>query len=366
MNIFYKKLEKYNLHIREEIEKEEKERLSKYATLSINSRGRKYRDRPCDVRTIFMRDRDRIIHSEYFRRLKHKTQVFLAPTNDVFRTRLTHTLEVAQISRTIARALKLNEDLTEAIALGHDLGHTPFGHAGEHVLDKLSPSGFNHAQQSLRVVEKLEKPGGLNLSFEVKDGIVKHSKGERKLLPYDEPDCPLTLEGEIVRVCDSIAYINHDIDDAIKCGVITLNELPPEAIKILGERHSQRISLMVYDIIANSMNKPHIYMSNEILNATETLRKYLFAEVYPRKEIDGLAESAAEILEKLYNYFIENPEIPLNTMKEVEDEDESIERIVIDFIARLTDFEAIQLFKQIFNIKELPPQLKKVEERIIF
>ena len=307
-----------------------------------------------------MQDRDRILHSEYFRRLKHKTQVFLAPTSrESYRTRLTHTLEVAQIARTIARALRVNEDLTEAIALGHDLGHTPFGHAGEEVLDSLCPNGFKHAQQSLRVVDKLEKPGGMNLSFEVRDGIVKHSKGGKKLLPYDEPDCPVTLEGEIVRVCDSIAYINHDVDDAVRSGIIKLIEFPQSCIKILGERHSQRINTMVYDIIENSMDKPHIYMSENLLEETEKLRNFLFSDVYTRREIDAPSKKAANILKELFYYFKEHPEIPLKYLKEVEDENESIDRVIVDYLATLTDNEALELYIKLFGIKREPKEIFK-------
>ncbi len=345
----YKKLET----IREFLENLEKKQLSKFARLSVNSKGRIKEEPLCPVRTIYMQDRDRILHSEYFRRLKHKTQVFLSPTsNERYRTRLTHTLEVAQIARTIARALRVNEDLTEAIALGHDLGHTPFGHAGEEVLNKLFNEGFKHAQQSLRVVDKLEKPGGMNLSFEVRDGIVKHSKGGKKLLPYDEPDCPATLEGEIVRVCDSIAYINHDVDDAVHSGVIKLNEFPQSCIKILGKRHSQRISVMVYDIIANSIDKPHIYMSNTLLEETEKLRNFLFKNVYTRPQIDMPSKNAANVLKELFYYFKEHPEIPLKALKNVEDKNEKIDRIIIDYLATLTDNEALELYIKLFGIKK--------------
>ena len=340
------------MNIREEIERREESYLSKFATLSIKSRGRVREESLCPIRTIFMQDRDRVLHSEYFRRLKHKTQVFLAPTShESYRTRLTHTLEVSQISRTIARALRLNEDLTEAIALAHDLGHTPFGHAGEEVLNKLYKKGFKHAEQSLRVVDFLEKKGGMNLSFEVRDGIVKHSKGGKKLLAYDEPDCPLTLEGEIVRVCDSIAYINHDVDDALHSGIISLNEFPKSCIKILGERHSERIHKMVSDIIKNSMDKEHIYMSPVLLEETEKLRNFLFKNVYVRPEIDGKSKKAAKILEELFYYFNENPEIPLKHFENILEEKDKT-RIIIDYIATLTDNEAIQLYIKLFKIRK--------------
>lgn len=348
-------------NIRKSLEQIEKKRLSKFASLSINSKGRQIDEPLCSVRTIYMQDRDRILHSEYFRRLKHKTQVFLTPTShESYRTRLTHTLEVAQISRTIARALRVNEDLTEAIALGHDLGHTPFGHAGEEVLNSLYCKGFKHAEQSLRVIDKLEKPGGMNLSFEVRDGIVKHSKGGKKLLPYDEPDCPLTLEGEIVRVCDSIAYINHDVDDALKSGIIKLNEFPKSCIKILGERHSQRINVMVLDIIKNSIDRNHIYMSEVLLEETEKLRNFLFSDVYVRPEIDGKSKKAAIILKELFYYLKENPEIALKNLKEVEDKNEKIDRIIIDYLAKLTDNEALELYIKLFGKKRQSSIIKSI------
>ncbi len=344
--------------IRKEIEEYEKKHLSKFATLSTNSKGRAHKERLCDVRTIFMQDRDRIIHSTYFRRLKHKTQVFLAPTNDLFRTRLTHTLEVSQIARTIARALHLNEDLTEAIALGHDLGHTPFGHTGEEVLNEVYRGGFAHAKQSLRVVDILEKKGGMNLSFEVREGIVKHSKGGKKLLPYGEKDCPSTLEGEVVRVSDSIAYINHDIDDAVTSGIIKYSEFPKSSIKILGRRHSTRISTMVIDVIKNSIDKPHIFMSDVILEETEKLRSFLFSYVYVHPTIEKEAKKSAKLLKDLYFYFLDNPEIPLKALKKVEPENTKIDRIVVDFLSTLTDIEAIELYKQIFEPRIMAIKLK--------
>ncbi len=339
--------------IREIIEKQEKEYLSKYGTLSINSKGRMKDEPLCNVRTIYMQDRDRILHSEYFRRLKHKTQVFLSPAGmESYRTRLTHTLEVSQIARTIARALRVNEDLTEAIALGHDLGHTPFGHAGEDVLNRLYKKGFKHAHQSLRVVDKLEKPGGMNLSYEVRDGIVKHSKGGKKLLPYDEPDCPNTIEGEIVRVCDSIAYINHDIDDALKAGVITLDEFPKSSIENLGTRHSERIGTMVNDIIENSIDKPHIFMSKKLLVETEKLRNFLFSDVYTRDSIEIPSRQAGDMLEEMFLYFKEHPELPIKEMSRVENDLNDIDVIIVDFLSRLTDNESLALYIELFGKKE--------------
>jgi len=335
--------------IRKSIEKYEENKLSHFATLSKNSRGRQKKEKPCPVRTIFMRDRDRIIHSKYFRKLKHKTQVFLAPRNDLYRTRLTHTLEVMQIAKTISRALNVNEDLTEAIALGHDLGHTPFGHAGEQILDSLSPDGFEHSCQSLRVVDKLEKPGGLNLSYEVRNGIVCHSKGINKLFPFNKQTCPATIEGEIVRISDSIAYINHDIDDALRSGLIKLSDFPVSCIKILGKSHAKRISTMVYDIISSSMNKPHLEMSQKILNQTEKLRSFLYEKVYKLPDIINDCKKAGKILKDLYNYFIKNPEIPKTTLNKVEKKNEKKDIIIIDFFASLTDTEAIDLFQIIYE-----------------
>lgn len=346
-------LNSYKLsNIRQTIENFEEKNLSPYATLSKYSKGRTKKDRLCDVRTIFMQDRDRIIHSKYFRRLKHKTQVFLAPKDDLLRTRLTHTLEVNQIAKTITRALNMNIDLTEAIALGHDLGHTPFGHIGEYILNELSPNGFNHAQQSLRVIEKLEKPGGLNLSYEVKDGIFKHTKGRKKILPYNEPDCPKTIEGEIVRVCDSIAYINHDLEDAVRSNVLKYSELPKSCLEFLGPRNSKRISIMVYDIIANSLDQKHIYMSEKVLKQTEKLRAFLFDHLYILPKITGESEKASKILKDLFYYFLEHPDIPLQHLKHVEPVHEKLKIIIIDYLASLTDIEAIDLFKKLFLPKQ--------------
>lgn len=335
--------------VRQTIEEMEIRTLSPFATPSRNSRGRLREERPCDVRTVFSQDRDRIIHSKYFRRLKHKTQVFLAPVNDLVRTRLTHTLEVMQIATTIARALNVNRDLTEAVALGHDLGHTPFGHIGEYVLNRLSPSGFHHSHQSLRVVDKLEKPGGLNLTFEVRDGISRHSKGGKKLLPLGDPDCPKTIEGEIVRVSDSIAYINHDIDDALRAGVIRYSDLPRSSVKMFGTRYSRRISVMVYDIVERSRNRPHVSMSARVLHQTEKLRNYLFQHVYVLPAVNGESRKASRILSELFHYFLKNPKIPLEYMKNVEEKDEKKETVILDYLATLTDLEVIELYKKLFE-----------------
>lgn len=243
------------MSIRKMLEEREKKFLSPFAQLSSESRGRKILEDECSIRPAFQHDRDRIIHSKSFRRLKHKTQVFLTPTGDHYRTRLTHTLEVSQIARTLAKALALNEDLTEAIALGHDLGHTPFGHAGEEILNEICPGGFHHAAQSLRVVDFLEKDGkGLNLTFEVRDGILKHSKGKGDVIPEDPKDEPCTYEGRLVRIADIIAYINHDIDDAMRAELISPQDIPRDCVERLGESHGQRIDSMVRDILEQAQD----------------------------------------------------------------------------------------------------------------
>ncbi len=323
--------------LRDRTENWEEDYLSRFATLSRDSKGRKYRETPCDIRTIFQRDRDRIIHSKAFRRLKHKTQVFISPEGDHYRTRLTHTLEVAQIARTAARGLKLNEDLTEAIALGHDLGHTPFGHAGEQVLNEVSSRNFSHNIQSLRVVDHLEKKDknkwGLNLSQEVRDGIRNHT-GD---------DIPKTMEGQIVRIADRIAYINHDIDDALRANIIRKDDLPEEPLKILGKTHSQRIDTMVRDLINTSMNKQQICRSSKIKKATGNLRNFLFAKVYIGSGAKTEEQKAKRLLKILFNYYLNNIEkIP----REYSCFDS--EQIVIDYIAGMTDRYAIRKGRELF------------------
>ena len=258
------------MKVREITESLEKQILSKYAALSANTKGRLIEVAKCDIRTDYQRDRDRILHSKAFRRLKHKTQVFISPEGDHYRTRLTHTLEVSQIARTIARALRLNEDLTEAIALGHDLGHTPFGHAGEKVLNDIHSGGFKHNEQSLRVVDTLEDGKGLNLTYEVRDGILKHTGSLE----------PETIEGKIVRFSDKIAYINHDIDDALRGGILEKSSIPAECMEVLGYTHNQRINTMISDIINESMDRDSIMMSSNIREATFQLRKFMFDNVY--------------------------------------------------------------------------------------
>ena len=329
--------------IREHCEELERRILSPKAVPASKSRGR-LRDEPqCPVRTDFQRDRDRIIHSKSFRRLKHKTQVFIDPEEDHYRTRLTHTLEVAQIARTISRALRLNEDLTEAIALAHDLGHTPFGHAGEAALDEVyrefvPGGGFRHSEQSLRVVDVLEKKGlGLNLTFEVRDGIQHHSKGSADLAI--DATGPSTLEGKVVRISDRVAYINHDIDDAIRAGIITENDLPVEAVEVLGRTHSNRIGAMVRDIIGSSREQTTIRMSRDFRKATDTLKDFLFAEVYGR-DVRGIAElrDAGEMLKQLFRFYMEHPdELPAQGAPIGGEKTAELTRRVCDFVSGMTD-----------------------------
>jgi len=339
------------LNIRQKAEARE-ESLSPYAAKSMSSRGRLKYEELCPIRTAFQRDRDRIIHSKSFRRLKHKTQVFIAPLGDHYVTRLTHTLEVSQIARTISRALNLNEDLTEAIALGHDLGHTPFGHVGEDVLDELYHHGFRHNEQSLRVVDLLEKDGqGLNLTWEVRDGVLHHSKTREDILGegWEKQN---TLEGEVCKIADSIAYINHDIGDAIRAGIITENDLPLSAVTILGRFHSQRINTMVCDIIecswavagSDAEGSPSIGMSPKVLEATNTLREFLFERVYNINAVQKEAERAKEVVRLLYEYFTEHvDELP----PEYSFHGDELERRVVDYIAGMTDHYALRMAEEL-------------------
>ena len=323
--------------IREEYENYESERLSDYAVKSVDSKGRSVYEKPCDIRTIYQQDRDRIIHCKAFRRLKHKTQVFIASDiGDHYRTRLTHTLEVAQISRTIARALRLNEDLTEAIALGHDLGHTPFGHAGERALDEMSEIGFKHNLQSQRVVEKLEGNGsGLNLTLEVRDGIANHT-GDRM---------PFTLEGRIVKLADRIAYINHDIDDAVGSGILKIDEIPQQYLNVLGRSHSDRINTLVLDVIKNSKDKKDIIQNGEIKENMLNLRQFLFENFYFREEIMRKIRKGESIVKILYTYFMDRTAEISDFKYEYT---ESKERNVLDYVSGMTDKYAIQKFKEIY------------------
>ncbi len=335
--------------IREQTEEIEKKTLHPKACLSSRSKGRLRPEKEGEIRTCFQRDRDRIIHSKAFRRLKHKTQVFLAPKGDHYRTRLTHVLEVSQIARTIARALRLNEDLTEAVALGHDLGHTPFGHAGEDILREIHPGGFDHYKQSLRVVDFLEQGGmGLNLTYEVRNGIVKHSKGKGLIIPDTKSDRADTLEGQIVRVSDIIAYVNHDLDDALRAGVIKRSDIPKKIIRVLGDTHSNRIDTMVKDIIYHSIatDLEEIRMSGGILSATYMLRDFLYESVYESEKIIKEFKKAKKILHDLYAYYLEHmEEVFANIPKE---EKLNKHRIVCDFIAGMTDRFALMTYERLF------------------
>lgn len=321
--------------VRELVEAREEQILSSWAALSKNTRGREREEEKCSLRTEYQRDRDRIIHSKAFRRLKHKTQVFISPEGDHYRTRLTHTLEVSQIARTIARALALNEDLTEAIALGHDLGHTPFGHAGEEALDEVYSEGFKHNEQSLRVVEIIERGRGLNLTWEVRDGILHHTG----------PVLPATLEGQIVKIADRIAYINHDIDDALRGGIIQLEDLPPGCLEVLGREHSVRINTMVRDIVENSWEKDLIQMSTLVQQITNNLRNYLFDHVYIGSMAKQEEEKAKRLIRDLFYFYAEYPEkIPLG-MRRLEDDKE---RWACDYVAGMTDRYIVFQYQQHF------------------
>jgi dGTPase len=335
--------------IREQTEEIERKILHPMACLSSQSKGRLKPEKEGDIRTCFQRDRDRIIHAKAFRRLKHKTQVFLAPKGDHYRTRLTHVLEVSQIGRTIARALRLNEDLTEAIALGHDLGHTPFGHAGEAILREIHPGGFDHYKQSLRVVDCLEKGGkGLNLTYEVRDGIVKHSKGKGSIIPEAETDKADTLEGQVVRISDVIAYLNHDLDDALRAGVIKKSDIPKKITKILGDAHSKRIDAMVKDLVYNSAttNLEGLCMSDDISSAIYMLRDFLFERVYEGDNLKKEFRKAKKILHDLYAYYLEHPE---EVFIDIPDEEKlNKHRKVCDFIAGMTDSFALMTFERLF------------------
>ncbi len=340
------------MHIREEKEKFEEEFLSPFATKAKFSKGRLYYEPECEIRTCYERDRDRIIHSKAFRRLKHKTQVFLAPRGDHYRTRLTHTLEVSQIARTIAKALRLNEDLTEAISLGHDLGHTPFGHAGEELLNELLSEGFKHNEQSLRVVDLLEKEGrGLNLTFEVRDGILKHSKGMGPILCQNEKEKPLTLEAEIVRISDVIAYVNHDVDDAIRAGLIKVEDLPEETIKILGKTHAQRINTLVTSVIKATKENDYkiICLEEDKLNALLKLREFLFEKIYFSPVVRQEFEKAKKLLFSLFEFYLKNFEKVSYLVKAKERfPQESKERLIADYISGMTDRYALLEYTEHF------------------
>lgn len=335
--------------IRQQIEEREAVNLAPAATRSRDSRGRQRPEEECAIRVAFQRDRDRIIHCKAFRRLKHKTQVFLAPAGDHYRTRLTHVLEVSQIARTISVALRLNGHLTEAISLGHDLGHTPFGHAGEEVLNQLYPEGFRHYQQSLRVVDILENKGqGLNLSWEVRDGISRHSKGRGRILPADPEGLPATLEGQVVRLADIIAYVNHDLDDAIRAEVLREEQVPGKLITLLGDSSSKRINTMVRDLIERTVDQggSELVMSPEIVAGIEELRSFLFDNVYEDYKVHADFIKAMKVVRELYEYYLEN-DLPWDNPGDYP-ADNGRPRMVCDFIAGMTDRYALDLYTKIF------------------
>lgn len=326
--------------IREQLELRELEYLSPYAARSKESKGRERTEEECDIRPVFQRDRDRILHCKSFRRLKQKTQVFLLPKGDHYRTRLTHTLEVSQNARTIAKALRLNEDLVEAIALGHDLGHTPFGHAGERALNQVCPLGFKHNEQSVRVVECLERHGkGLNLTWEVRDGIRNHKSS----------GTPHTLEGQIVRLSDKIAYINHDIDDAIRGNILREEDIPLKFRKVLGNTTRIRLDTMIHNVIINSMDQPEIRMSEEVQEATMGLRRFMFEHVYKNPVAKGEEDKAINMVTNLYEFYIRHLESLPEQFVDMLDRNEADEaQLVCDYIAGMTDTYAVKKFEEFF------------------
>jgi dGTPase len=337
------------MNIREQLEQREREILAPAAAKSGDTKGRLRPEQEDPIRPAFQRDRDRIIHCKAFRRLKHKTQVFFAPTGDHYRTRLTHTLEVSQIARTIAKVLRLNEELTEAIALGHDLGHTPFGHAGERILDKLIPGGFNHYEQSLRIVDVLEHEGdGLNLTWEVRDGIARHSKGKSGMpVGADAAHRASTIEGQVARVADIIAYVNHDIDDSVRAGLLREEDLPKERVTVLGRSSSERIGRMVTDVVHQTIDgrMTEIRMSDPILDATVGLRSFLFEAVYENEVATAEFKKAGGILGGLWEKVRERPDEYLDrkTM-----EAEGLDAAARDFLAGMTDRYAVNLYEQLY------------------
>lgn len=328
------------MNIRESMEKRELELLNPFAAHSIHSRGRVRPEEECDVRTVYQRDRDRILHCKAFRRMKDKTQVFLAPQGDHYRNRLTHTLEVSQIARTIAKALKLNEDLVEAIALGHDLGHTPFGHAGERALNQVNPDGFAHYRQSVRVVQVLEKYGeGLNLTWEVRDGILNHRTS----------GSPSTLEGQIVRLSDKIAYIHHDMDDARRAGIITEDDIPITLRMLLGYTTRERLNTFVHDIIENSLEKDTIQMSAEIAEALTDLRTIMFRNVYENPVAKKEEDKAVKMLSELYEYYIEHPDAMSGEYRDlILYKGEKKTQVVCDYLSGMTDQYSMEKFREIY------------------
>lgn len=328
-----------DMTIRESLEQWEKDYLSPYASLSVNSKGRLKPEEQCDIRPVFQRDRDRIIHCKAFRRLKDKTQVFLTPEGDHYRTRLTHTLEVSQTARTIAKALKMNEDLVEAIALGHDLGHTPFGHAGERALNRVCPLGFEHSEQSVRTVDRLEKGGqGLNLTYEVRDGILNHQTIGK----------PHTLEGKIVRFADKIAYIHHDMDDAVRGGILKESDVPKEIQEVLGSSTGERLDHFIHDIVTSSMDKNDIIMSDQVADAMKKIRQFMFERVYQNPEAKSEEGKAEVLMETLYQHYLKHiddlPEEFLNLISEGEPR----ERVVCDYVGAMSDRFAIAVYEEIY------------------
>ncbi len=311
--------------------------LSKYASLSQNTRGRARAEQPCGMRTDYQRDRDRIIYSKAFIRLKNKTQVFFSPEGDHYVTRLTHTLDVSQIARSLARALSLNEDLAEAIALGHDLGHTPFGHSGERILNKLSPSGFRHNEQSVRVVDVLEKDGaGLNLTYEVRDGILNHNG-----------DGASTLEGRCVHIADRVAYINHDLNDAIRAGVLRAEDVPGDIVAVLGSTSRERINTAITSVWRNSADKPFVAMEEKVRGASDALRRFMFSRVYRTSYAMGEEDKAERMLSEMYFYFTKHPSEMPPVYERIAD-GEGVDRAVCDYISSMTDRYAVYTFNKIF------------------
>lgn len=328
-----------NMSIRENLEQWEQEYLSPYAALSNCSKGRARSEEPCDIRPVYQRDRDRIIHCKAFRRLKDKTQVFLTPEGDHYRTRLTHTLEVSQNARTIAKALRLNEDLVEAIALGHDLGHTPFGHAGERALSKVCPMGFIHSEQSVRTVELLEKKGkGLNLTYEVRDGIRNHQTSS----------IPETLEGKIVRISDKIAYIHHDMDDAIRGGILKETDVPKDICEVIGFSTGARLDHFIHDIVTTSFGKNDIIMSDSVEQALKKLRKFMFEEVYQNPQAKSEEKKAEVLMETLYQYYLLNIDKMPEEYKNLIIQGELVEVVVCDYIGAMSDRFAIAQYEEIY------------------
>ena len=332
--------------IREEAEAREKLMFRPGAAFSVNSLGRDRQEKQCDIRTVYQRDRDRILHSKSFRRLKHKTQVFLSPRGDHYRTRLTHTLEVSQLSRTIAKALQLNDDLADAIALGHDLGHTPFGHTGENALNEMCPLGFSHVEQSVRIVELLEKDGaGLNLTWEVRDGIRNHRTS----------GTPRTMEGSIVRFCDKIAYINHDIDDAERAGILKEEDIPLEHRRVLGFSTRERLNTLIHDVIESSKDADMITMSQEVEHQMKELRKFMFSHVYRNPVAKSEEPKAAAMIQALYEYYARNIELMPREYISLIDKGEDERRVVCDYISGMTDQYSIQKFTELFVPKAWQP-----------